>query len=304
MTMPDSPSLPELLDQLWDFRDPAASERRFRDAAAAQTDDASRLVLLTQLARAQCLQRRFDEAHATLDMVETALTTSDASKPDTGVGLRLLLERGRVLNSAGDPDAARPLFEEAWERSRSAVGHSALAVDAAHMLAIVTDGEASVRWNERALDLAEASEDERAQRWRASLLNNLGWAYHDRGEYERALGHFERALSARQERGAQREVLIARWAVARCLRSLGRVEEALAEQRELSDAWEQLGELDGYVFEEIGECLLLLNRGDEAVRHFAAAHEQLGQDAWLRANEPDRLNRLAELGGLPPGAGR
>ena len=54
-------------------------------------------------------------------------------------------------------------------------------------------------WNEfDPLDLAEASDDERAQRWRASLLNNLGWARHDGGDYEAALALFERALAARQ----------------------------------------------------------------------------------------------------------
>ena len=31
------------------------------------------------------------------------------------VRLRYLLERGRVLNSSGKPDEARPLFLQAWE---------------------------------------------------------------------------------------------------------------------------------------------------------------------------------------------
>ena len=70
------------------------------------------------------------------------------------------------------------------------------------MLAIAAEtGEETLAWNERALELAEASEDERAQRWRASLLNNLGWARHDGGDYEAALSLFERALAERQKRG-------------------------------------------------------------------------------------------------------
>ena len=110
----------------------------------------------------------------------------------------------------------------------------AAAVDAAHMLAIAAESQdETIRWNERALELAEASDDERAQRWRASLLNNLGWARHDGGDYETALDLFEQALAERQKRGPNQETRIARWCVARCLRSLGRLEEALAQQREL-----------------------------------------------------------------------
>ena len=56
------------------------------------------------------------------------------------------------------------------------------------------------------------------------------------------------------------------------------------------------GAQSGYTFEELGECLLSLGRGDEARPWFALAHEQLAQDLWLQAEEPDRLSRLQRLG--------
>ncbi|TVQ53814.1 MAG: tetratricopeptide repeat protein [Phycisphaerales bacterium] len=289
----------ELIDQLWNFHDPVASEHRFAEAIAREPDPANQLVLMTQQARSLGLQRRFDEAHALLERVEQ---TAAQHPKDGRYGAALpwyVIERGRVFNSAGDRDAAQPLFEEAWKFATS-LGWNALAVDAAHMLAIVAGPEESQRWNERALDLAESSDDERARRWRASLLNNLGWTYHDGGEYERALDHFERALEARKERGQERETLIARWAVARCLRSLGRTDEALSMQRELMTAWDELGEQDGYVFEEIGECLLLMNQPEEARPHFASAHDLLQRDPWVSANQPEHLARLAELGEVRP----
>ncbi len=285
-----------MVDGLWDFRDAAASEGRFLEAAAGE-EGLVRLGLLTQAARAQGLQRRFDEATATLDGVERELGESAGHAGDDAgvVGVMLLLERGRVKNSSGDRAAAMVFFERAWEAARGV--DDALAVDAAHMAAIAGAGEAAVRWNETALEAAEASADPRARRWRASLLNNLGWTYHERGEYGRALELFERALEARRERGQERETLIARWAVARCLRSLGRVEEALGEQRSLEAAWEKIGEPDGYVFEEIGECLLLLGRDEEARGPFARAHAILSEDPWMVEHEGARLERLAELGG-------
>jgi hypothetical protein len=50
----------ELLDELWDFGDPAGSERRLASEAASQAHtDAERAELLTQQARALGLQERF-----------------------------------------------------------------------------------------------------------------------------------------------------------------------------------------------------------------------------------------------------
>jgi tetratricopeptide (TPR) repeat protein len=115
------------LDQLWNFDDPAGSEARFRAAAADERYDADeRAELTTQLGRAIGLQGRYEEADALLDAV-------DADEPT--VAVRVLLERGRVLNSSGHPEMAVPLFEQAAELADYLV-EEFLAVDALHMLAI------------------------------------------------------------------------------------------------------------------------------------------------------------------------
>ena len=80
--------------------------------------------------------------------------------------------------------------------------------------------------------------------------------------------------------------------MARALRSLGRLEEALAIQSELAD--DPANADDGYIPEEIGECLVELGRVDEAKASFARAHAILSQDAWLAEHEPERIARLAE----------
>jgi len=281
-------------DVLWDYNDPAATEAKFR-GTLADTDVAGdpefHAQLLTQIARTQGLQRRFDEAHATLDEVEAMIGDGVASV----ARVRYLLERGRVLNSSRAPDRARPLFIDAWGAAR-AIGDDGFAVDAAHMVAIVESGDGALAWNCKALDLAEKSSDPRARRWIASLHNNLGWTHHDRGDYETALAHFERALAARREAGKSRETRIAHWCVARCLRSLGKTEEALSIQRELERTPSHADAPDGYVCEELAECLLILGRLDEARPYFKRAHDILLQDPWLREREPARLERLKELG--------
>jgi tetratricopeptide (TPR) repeat protein len=281
---------PPDLDARWDFGDPAASEAIFRSRlpAAAAGDPGRHAELLTQIARAEGLQRRFDAAHATLDEAEAIAAASPRAR------VRVRLERGRVLNSAGAAEDARPHFLAAWEEARAA-GIDGLAVDAAHMVAIVESGDGALEWNERALALADSSSDPDARRWRGSLLNNIGWAHHGRGAYEPALRCFEAALDARRESGRPEDVRVARWCVARCLRSLGRVEEALREQRRLQRELAATGATDGYVEEELAECLLALDRGVEARPHFARAHELLSADPWLVEGEPERLERLRRL---------
>ena len=282
-------------DTMWDYQQPEKTEAAFRallPEAERGADRSYHLQLLTQIARAQGLQRRFDVAHETLDAVEPQL--GDAPLV---VRLRYLLERGRVFNSSGAAESARPFFQQAWDLSRAVPEVAFYAVDAAHMLAIVADSPADgITWNEAALELAESAPDERARRWCGSLYNNLGWSYHDQGDFEEALTYFERALTWRQEHGTAREVRVARWAVGRALRSLDRLDEALAVQEALREEWRRSGEEEaGYVSEEIAECLYATGRVDESRPFFAEAHARLAQDPWLVAQEPDRLRRLEQL---------
>ncbi|HEV8536221.1 MAG TPA: tetratricopeptide repeat protein [Candidatus Limnocylindria bacterium] len=279
------------IDELWDYDDPEASERRFaaRLATVDPAEDQIRFELRTQIARAQGLQRRFAEAHATLDEVER-------SGPRSGrVRARYALERGRVLNSSGDPSASKPHFEEALEIAWSA-GEAGLAVDAAHMIAIaVPEPDAKLEWGRRALEMARGSADPRAQRWVGSLLNNIGWTHFDAGRYAEAMRAFEEELRWLEPRGEEKKLAIARYSVGRVLRAQGRLAEALALQRELHNAIAASGGEDPFVVEEVAENLHALGRREEARPFFARAHAGLSKDRWLSANEPRRIARLAEL---------
>jgi tetratricopeptide (TPR) repeat protein len=228
---------PEWLATVWDFSDPAASETRFREAIAGQPPESNTaLELRTQLARALGLQERFGEALAELDAIEST---------DDIVLARLNLEQGRVRNSHGQPADAVAFFELAREHA-SAASSDDLEVDALHMLAIV-EPERAVEWTNRALAIAESSASPRTRRWRGALHNNLGWTFHDAADFAAALTHFERALEIYKESGTPDQVHIAWWSVARCYRSLGRHEEALAIQRRLAAE----DPTDEYVAEEI-----------------------------------------------------
>ncbi len=281
------------LDSLWNFDDPAASEQSFRAALPAHSNDLSlTLEIKTQIARTLGLRQQFDHAHAVLDSVEGQL-----DKVDERVRVRYLLERGRVFNSSNQQDKATPLFAEALKVAQAA-SIDFLAVDAAHMLGIAAPTDERMKWNLKALKLAEASQEPKARKWCGSLYNNIGWTYFEEKKYDSALAMFEKAVTFRVAQQKPTEVRIAKWCVAKALRYLNKVDSALAMQQQLLKDWEASSEkADGYVYEEIGECLLIKGKAGDAKPYFAKAYELLSADPWLSRDEPDRLARLKELGG-------
>ena len=117
----DSPLDPELLDKLWDFGDAAGSEQRLRQAlGVAVIGGTAHAELTTQLARSLGLQGRFDEAGEVLDSIDAASPGFQHVDTAPVVRIRLSLERGRLLNSAGDPAAAIEHFRDAWVRAQRA----------------------------------------------------------------------------------------------------------------------------------------------------------------------------------------
>jgi len=288
----DYKQLPEIC-KLWDYDNPSETEKKFREILPLAKKDEYReylIELLTQIARAEGLQMKFEDAHKTLDNAFEFLKEDDG-KPQ----VRYLLERGRVFNSSKHYEKARELFLKSYELSK-AKDLDYYTVDAAHMMGIVEKGSESLKWNEIAMKHAENSDDKRTNGWLGSLYNNTGWTYHDMGEYEKALNIFEKNVKWHVERGSKRELLIAKWCVARTLRSLGRTSESLEMQLSLLKEFENKGmEQDGYNFEEIGECLLISGKSEEARQYFRKAYELLSVDIWLKENEKERLDRLNNL---------
>jgi tetratricopeptide (TPR) repeat protein len=284
------------LDALWDFADSAKSEARFR-AEASQHRRGSREAseATTQVARALGLQRRFADADRALDAVQPAL-----ARLPVRVRVRYLLERGRRDNSSGNPKRAYAWFEQALDAAVADAlpGADYYRVDAMHMLAIAAPLERQRAWNLQALAVADASADTRTRGWRGSLLNNLGWTMHERGDDVAALAYWQDALTAFETKGDVGAVRIARWTVARGLRALGRLDEAEAIQRRLADELDADHAPDGYVFEELAE--IAAARGDRtAAKPWASrALALLSRDVEFRANEPARLARLSELAGV------
>jgi tetratricopeptide (TPR) repeat protein len=279
-------------DTFWDFKDPGISEIRFTKLLAATTDPDDRIQIETQIARAQVLQRNFAAAHQTLDDIEKRLFGASFATQ-----VRYFLERGRAYNSSNERAEARSLFVRAFEVAQGAALDD-LAVDSAHMMGIIEPPIEALKWNEKAVGIAEGSDDPKAKDWLGSLYNNIGWTYYDKQDYPMALDIFQRGEEWYKERHSEQWARIARYSIGKTRRAMEQFAHALTIQEGIAAEIEQKHlDPDGYVFEEIAECHLAFGRKEEAKPFFDRAYELLSKDPWLAENEQKRLERLKELAG-------
>ena len=308
----------EKFDDLWSLGDPVHIELKFRELlpeAAALADRSLYLQLLSQIALTEAMQRKFAEANLTLDTAESFLT------PEYPLAkVRFLLEKGRVFQQmalfqqgalAADAEnirAARKLFHASYELSKinNFDFHTA---NAAHMIAIAAEDTADkIKWNELAITLAKQSEDVRAQSWLGSLENNVGQAYLEAKEYELALVSFKEALRIREIEGFVLNILVARWAVARTTRLLGKLDNALEILLALVNEYDALVKSDtlgamvqmvplvrGYVYEDLAEVYCAKTNAVKSKEMASLAYRALSKDLYIAKNEPQRLMRLKEI---------
>ena len=156
------------------------------------------------------------------------------------------------------------------------------------MLAIVDAPPGEMTWHQRALDLADASPSPDARRWRGSLWNNIGWARFDAGDLDGALEAFETAPSRHDaSRSSRRSCASPSGASpAASVPSAGPPTHSPSRSAWSSETAAAGEAEDGYMSEEIGECLLALGREDEARPYFARAAELLGADARSPSRSP------------------
>lgn len=263
------------LAQLWDFNRPAESEERFRSSlAGASADDA--LILHTQIARTYGLRGDFAQAQKILAGIEPQIGTAGNEAQ-----VYYYLELGRTYASATHPpetqtDEARELARSSYMQAfalAQGANLDRLAIDALHMMPLVdTSPAAQVEWNHKALAVMQASSQPDAKKWEGSLHNNTGYALALLEQYEDALAEFQLALAAHEREGIPQRIRIAHWMIAWTLRLMGRLSEAIDIQLRLEREWDEAGEPDPYVFEELE--LLYRALGNEEKAEFYAARRK------------------------------
>jgi len=270
-----TPAMAIDLAPLWNFGDPALSEQRFRAAqATANADDA--LILQTQIARTYGLRKDFMRAQQILREMEPSLPGASAE-----VRVRHALEYGRTLASTAHDEAAqtpelraqaRAAYTRALELAKAA-RLDGLAVDTLHMMAMVDTAPADqLRWGQEALAVVQASSQDDAKKWEASLRNNIGYALHQLGRFDEALDQFQQQITLRERGTNAQATRVAWWMFAWTLRALKRQDEAITIQERLEQEGDAAGEPDPFVFEELE--ILYRERGDGARADAAAARKK------------------------------
>ena len=241
---------------LWDFSNPELSEQRFREALKTANHN-NFFVLQTQIARSYGLRRQFKQAQAILEDLRPAIEVVGAE-----ARTHYFLEYGRTLVSATHKDdeissEERNQAREAYIKAMQ-FAHEAqldyLTIDALHMLAFVeTDGQ----------------NQPETRRWEMTLRNNMACALHQMGRYAEALPLFQSNIPLAEQQGNAEKLRIAHWMVAWTLRSMDRIDEAIAIQLELEQACDAANTPDPFVFEELSLLYKLKNDLNKMERYAA-----------------------------------
>jgi len=277
--------LPDFI-KLWNYNNPAETEKKFREILpnAEMSNDPSYLAqLLTQIARTQGLQSKFDDAHATLDRVKKMLT------PDLKLArVRFLLERGRTFNSSDHQDMALPLFAEAADLAAS-IHENGLAIDAVHMIAIAErDPKKQVEWNLKGIAMAENDP------WLRALYNNIGESYLLLKDYDNAYKYFHKLTELQKEKDGKVDMYTLK-DEAKALRLSGHPDKSLAIIEPIFNKLESEKQDDGYIREELAEALDALGKKEDAKPHFIKAYVLLSQDDWyMKFGNLKRLKEMSE----------
>ena len=242
------------VSSLWDYSKPELSEQRLRDALTTASEDDA-LILQTQIARTYGLRTDFARAREVLSSIKDQVKNGS---PEAQV--RYFLELGRTYASTTHPtdaqtpeskEMARSLYTQAFDAAKKA-NLDFLAIDAVHMMVTVdTEPKAQLEWDLKAVAYMEGSSQPEAKKWEGSLRNNVGYAKHLLGQYDQALAQFRLSLAAHERAGSVRSAQVAHWMIARTLRAQGKFQEAIDIQLRLEREFEQAGDPDPYVFEEL-----------------------------------------------------
>ncbi len=286
------------LRALWDFGDLDASERRLREALDEEPSAPARAEIMTQLARVEGLRGEFEAG-------EHLVAEAERLAGDSAVGARADRPRARPPAPLGRRrDERAPAVRVRRTNARSRRARAYLAGDAAHMAALAAPDRDGYHRVDRARRSTLAESSEEARYWLGPLLNNLGWEHYEAGEHAEALAAFERALAAREEDPESPEpIALARYAVGKALRALGRSEEAvpLVEQ---AVAWaESEGAPDGWYHEELAleyEAIGRADDGREQARLAVPLLEDADPSFAEDAERASRLRALARMDSVPP----
>ncbi len=292
----------ELIGKLGDPVKIESALQELLPQALQLSDNSTYVQMLSQIALMQAVQKKFEQAHATLAIAQAACKSDDYQ------GLAgLTLEQGRVWQQQGDLVQAATYFHASYELS---LAHNLdyHTINAAHMIAIIVPSVSDkIAWNLKALDLAEQTQDAKAHSWLAPLYNNLGQNYFDVHEYQKSLEHYQKALQLFEQDKKYSNTLFAQWTIGRCLRALQNYDQALILQQQLLSKMQKMAEQEkygmpeemfflvfGFVYEELAEIYAAQGDVSKSDDYARLALRYLESNEMFMTTSPERIERLHE----------
>lgn len=263
---------------------------------AKSKDKSIYLQILSQIALAQAMQKKFILAHKTLDTAEKLLTSKYFI-----ARARILLERGRVFMQAQKFKLALPYFMKSYQLSKKHKldYHTS---NAAHMIAfVVPDVKEKIKWNKKSITINNKSKDQKVRDWNMVDYNNLGNNYIEAKKFKQGIVAYNKTVKLAKQKNLEVFVLGGKWGIARCLRSLKEIDKAHTIQNELLEKYkslhkkgmlpiESLRVTRGQVYEELAEIYL------EKMKKYAdLAYQDLSQDSWMKKLQKERLHKIKRL---------
>jgi tetratricopeptide (TPR) repeat protein len=277
-------------DSTFQQRDYETALSQYNQALEMSREEFNRPVeveALSQIARMLLLLNQKEEGKKHLS--EAALR---ADQEDIMGWSRYLGVKGRFEWRSGDFKTARETFEQLYDYC-SLNDLWPRAVDAAHMIAIVSDSpQDQIEWGKKGIEIAEARETDN---WLGPLWNNLAGTYFDMKQFEQALDCYLKARNYHWRFYDERAKLIADYHVGMTHRLMRNFDEAgkwlrpvLAWAERLNDhdiiaqTVEDLAEID-IANGKVSEGLAGLIRARDEYK--LAGYEERSPEIWENINK-------------------
>jgi len=208
-------------DTIFQNRDYQVALDKYKTTAEQAREEFNRSVeveAMSQVARMNLLLNKKDEG-----LVALKEAGERASSNDPMGWSRYLGVKGRFEWQDGDLKTARQTFDDMYVFCNTN-GLYSRAIDAAHMIAIVSDSpEEQIEWGRRGIEAAEAGEHDN---WLGPLWNNLACTYYDVKQYDSALECYVKAREYHWRFSGEVAKLYADYHVGMAYRYLGQFDEA------------------------------------------------------------------------------
>lgn len=289
-TPTDPDSMLNAADSVFQSRDYQAALDRYMEVVEAARKEFNRPVeveAMSQVARMNLLLDQKEEGRTWLN-----LAADRASDSDPMGWSRYLGVRGRFEWKDEDLAKTKETFNEMFIYCNTNALWSR-AVDAAHMIAIVSDTpEEQIEWGMRGIEAAESGGEES---WLGPLWNNMAITYFDQGKFDSALTCFLKAREYHWRHSGESGKLFADYHVGMTYRKLGKLQEAKQWLRPVLAWAERMGNPGaiGQAYEDLGEVAIAEGQKAEGIKmleqareHYrAAGYHESWADIWNNINK-------------------